>query len=59
MEHGLNKTIIKMNKLLKSHNDKLNRLVNVSRTRRSNELDFFTDISNKYREFLNYPLEYT
>ena len=45
-----------MNKLLKSHNDKLNRLVNVSRTRRSNELDFFTDISNKYREFLNYPL---
>ena len=45
-----------MNKLIKANTEKLNRLVNVSRSRRTLEMDFFTDASNKYRDFLNYPL---
>ena len=45
-----------MNKLIKANIEKLNRLVDVSRTRRSAEMDFFTEASNKYRNFLNYPL---
>ena len=44
-----------MNTLIKSHNDKMNRLVNVSQARRSVELDFFTHASNKYRQFINSP----
>jgi hypothetical protein len=42
-----------MNKLIKANIEKLNRLVDVSRTRRSAEMDFFTEASNN---FLNYPL---
>ena len=45
-----------MNKLIKANTEKLNRLVNVSRSRRTIEMDFFTEASNKYRNFLNYPL---
>ncbi len=45
-----------MNKLIKANTEKLNRLVNVSRSRRAVEMDFFTEASNKYRDFLNYPL---
>jgi len=42
-----------MNIVLKGHNDKMNRLVNVSTTRRSKELNFFTDASNKYRSYMS------
>ena len=42
-----------MNTVLKGHNDKMNRLVNVSQTRRSKELNFFTDASNKYRSYMS------
>jgi len=42
-----------MNVVLKGHNDKMNRLVNVSQTRRSKELNFFTDASNKYRSYMS------
>tara|TARA_R100001463_G_scaffold320_4_gene1386 strand:+ start:1757 stop:3304 length:1548 start_codon:yes stop_codon:yes gene_type:complete len=42
-----------MNIVLKGHNDKMNRLVNVSATRRSKELNFFTDASNKYRSYMS------
>ncbi len=41
-----------MNTLIQAHNNKMNRLVTVSQTRRSKELDFFTDASNNYRSFL-------
>ncbi len=34
----------------------MNRLVDVSQVRRANELDFFTDASIKYRNYLNNPL---
>ena len=47
-----------MNTLIKSHNDKMNRLVNVSQARRSVELDFFAHASNKYRQFINSPSSY-
>tara|TARA_R100001480_G_scaffold35469_2_gene47670 strand:- start:10283 stop:11833 length:1551 start_codon:yes stop_codon:yes gene_type:complete len=42
-----------MNIVLKGHNDKMNRLVNVSKKRRSKELNFFTDASNKYRGYMS------
>ena len=42
-----------MNVVLKGHNDKMNRLVNVSQIRRSKELNFFTDASNKYRSYMS------
>ena len=42
-----------MNTVLKGHNDKMNRLVNVSQMRRSKELNFFTDASNKYRSYMS------
>ena len=42
-----------MNTVLKGHNDKMNRLVNVSQARRSKELNFFTDASNKYRSYMS------
>ena len=45
-----------MNTLIQAHNDKMNRLVNVSSERRVNELDFFTECSIKYRKYLNAPL---
>lgn len=45
-----------MNEIIKAHNSKINRLVNVSQVRRANELDFFTDASIKYRNYLNSPL---
>ena len=45
-----------MNTLIKAHNEKMNRLVNVSSERRVNELDFFTECSIKYRKYLNAPL---
>jgi hypothetical protein len=45
-----------MNEIIKAHNSKMNRLVNVSQVRRANELDFFTDASIKYRDYLNNPL---
>ena len=45
-----------MNEIIKAHNSKINRLVNVSQVRRANELDFFTDASIKYRKYLNSPL---
>lgn len=45
-----------MNEIIKAHNDKMTRLVNVSQIRRVNELDFFTDASIKYRDYLNSPL---
>ena len=45
-----------MNTLIKAHIEKMNRLVDVSKERRTTELDFFTEASNKYRAFLNSPL---
>jgi len=45
-----------MNTLIKAHIEKMNRLVGVSKERRTTELDFFTEASNKYRSFLNNPL---
>ena len=45
-----------MNEIIKAHNSKINRLINVSQVRRANELDFFTDASIKYRNYLNSPL---
>ncbi len=45
-----------MNTLIQAHNEKMNRLVNVSSERRVNELDFFTECSIKYRKYLNAPL---
>jgi len=45
-----------MNTLIQAHNNKMNRLVNVSSERRVNELDFFTECSIKYRKYLNAPL---
>ena len=45
-----------MNTLIKAHIEKMNRLVGVSKERRTTELDFFTEASNKYRAFLNSPL---
>ena len=45
-----------MNEIIKAHNSKINRLVNVSEVRRANELDFFTEASIKYRDYLNNPL---
>lgn len=45
-----------MNTLIQAHNDKMNRLVNVSSMRRVNELDFFTECSIKYQKYLNAPL---
>ena len=42
-----------MNTVLKGHNSKMNRLVNVSQARRSKELNFFTDASNKYRSYVS------
>ena len=45
-----------MNTLIQAHNDKMNRLVNVSSERRVKELDFFTECSIKYRKYLNAPL---
>ena len=45
-----------MNEIIKAHNSKMNRLVDVSQVRRANELDFFTDASIKYRDYLNNPL---
>ena len=45
-----------MNTLIQAHNDKMNRLVNVSSQRRANELDFFTECSIKYQKYLNAPL---
>lgn len=45
-----------MNTLIQAHNDKMNRLVNVSSIRRVNELDFFTECSIKYQKYLNAPL---
>lgn len=45
-----------MNKLIKAHNQKMNRLVNISSERRVNELDFFTECSIKYQKYLNAPL---
>ena len=45
-----------MNTLIQAHNNKMNRLVNVSSARRVNELDFFTECSIKYRKYLNAPL---
>tara|TARA_Y100001938_G_scaffold149710_1_gene237558 strand:- start:5892 stop:7439 length:1548 start_codon:yes stop_codon:yes gene_type:complete len=45
-----------MNTLIQAHNDKMNRLVNVSSMRRATELDFFTECSIKYQKYLNSPL---
>ena len=45
-----------MNTLIQAHNEKMNRLVNVSSMRRVNELDFFTECSIKYQKYLNAPL---
>jgi len=45
-----------MNTLIQAHNDKMNRLVNVSSERRVKELDFFTECSIKYQKYLNAPL---
>jgi len=45
-----------MNTLIQAHNDKMNRLVNVSSRRRVTELDFFTECSIKYKNYLNAPL---
>ena len=45
-----------MNEIIKAHNSKMNRLVDVSQVRRANELDFFTDASIKHRSYLNSPL---
>ena len=45
-----------MNTLIQAHNNKMNRLVNVSSQRRANELDFFTECSIKYQKYLNAPL---
>ena len=45
-----------MNTLIQAHNDKMNRLVNVSSKRRATELDFFTECSIKYQKYLNAPL---
>ncbi len=45
-----------MNTLIQAHNEKMNRLVNVSSQRRVNELDFFTECSIKYQKYLNAPL---
>ena len=45
-----------MNKLIQAHNEKMNRLVNVSSIRRVNELDFFTECSIRYQKYLNAPL---
>ena len=45
-----------MNTLITAHNDKMNRLVNVSSKRRVTELDFFTECSIKYKDYLNAPL---
>ena len=42
-----------MNTLIQAHNDKMNRLVNVSSMRRATELDFFTECSIKYQKYLN------
>jgi len=42
-----------MNKILKGHNDKMNRLVSVSQVRRSKELNFFNDASNRYRSYVS------
>jgi hypothetical protein len=47
---------LKMNKLIQAHNEKMNRLVNVSSIRRVNELDFFTECSIRYQKYLNAPL---
>ena len=41
-----------MNSLIKANNEKNQRLVSVSAARRSLELDFFTEASNKYRSYL-------
>tara|TARA_Y100001938_G_C8085884_1_gene431999 strand:+ start:939 stop:2486 length:1548 start_codon:yes stop_codon:yes gene_type:complete len=41
-----------MNSLIKANNEKNQRLVSVSSARRSLELDFFTEASNKYRSYL-------
>jgi len=45
-----------MNTLIQAHNQKMNRLVNVSSERRVKELDFFTECNIKYRKYLNAPL---
>ena len=45
-----------MNTLIQAHNDKMNRLVNVSSRRRVTELDFLTECSIKYKNYLNAPL---
>ncbi len=47
-----------MNTLIQAHNEKMNRLVNVSSKRRVNELDFFTECNIKYRKYLNAPLAF-
>jgi len=41
-----------MNTIIESHNKKMNRLSSVCDARRSVELDFFTEASNKYRAYL-------
>ena len=41
-----------MNTLIEAHNKKMNRLSSVCSARRSIELDFFTEASNKYRAYL-------
>ena len=40
-----------MNTLIEAHNKKMNRLSSVCDARRSVELDFFTEASNKYRAY--------
>ena len=41
-----------MNSLIEAHNEKNQRLSSASSARRSIELDFFTDASNKYRSYI-------
>ena len=44
-----------MNTIIQAHNSKMARLANVSQARRSQELDFFTEASYKYHQFMNSP----
>jgi len=44
-----------MNTIIQAHNSKMTRLANVSQARRSQELDFFTEASYKYHQFMNSP----
>ena len=41
-----------MNTLIEAHNSKTQRLSSISSSRRSVELDFFTEASNNYRSYI-------